>query len=107
MYKFKIIDISKANIYMGYDSELFCYFPGVNKSYYSGSPTSPTRVGYNFALNKTVYYPTIRNWYDAGVKGTGLSTFVSTYTFAGTGGIGSTISQAILDYKSIDFSGNI
>lgn len=100
-YKFDIIDINKWMIYLAYDTELMCHFPGERKSYHQGPPSSSTLLGYNFDTNETVYYASIRSWFDAGRQGTGFTTFVSTYVFSGVGNIGATISQSILDDKNV------
>ena len=84
-------------MYLGFPSELFCNYPGTYKSYYNGSPSSSSRVGYDFSKNKTIYFPTIRQWYDFAIRGDGLTTFVSTYIFAGGGSFGSTMSQSFID----------
>lgn len=83
-------------MYLGFGTDLFCQFPANQKSYHSGPPSSTSRVGYNFELNETVYYPSLRSWYEAATEAAGFTTFVSTYIFAGNG-IGATIGQAILD----------
>ena len=99
LYEFEIIDIRKSLIYIGWYSELFCdyYIGNSGKSYYTRSPSSTSRVAYDFVNNRTIYYPSLRSWYDKGTKENGLTTFVSTYVFADAGSIGATISKAFKD----------
>ena len=81
---------------MGFYSELFCFYPAQNKSYFAGPTTSSSRYGYNFDTNQKIYLATIRQWFDWGSKNSGLTTYINTYLFAG-GTIGATMSKAFLD----------
>ena len=100
LFKFGIIDLYKDLLYLGFPSELFWNYSATIKSYYKGSPSSSSNVGYDFDTNRTIYFPTIRQWYDLANRGAGLTTFVSTYIFAGGGSFGSTMSQAFLDSEN-------
>lgn len=98
LYEFDIIDVKKDMIYIGFYSELFWdHQTNSKKSYYTGAPSSTSRVGYDFEKNSSIYFPTIRSWFDVGSQGNGFTTFVSTYIFAGSGSIGATLSVAFTD----------
>ena len=81
---------------MGFYSELFWFYPAQNKSYFAAPTTSSSRYGYNFETNQKIYFATIRQWFDWGSKDSGLTTYISTYLFAG-GAIGATMSKAFMD----------
>jgi len=49
-----------------------------------------------FMSNQSIYFPSIRGWFELAVKKTGLTTFASTYVFA-NGDIGATLSQSFND----------
>ena len=95
-YNSSIIDVQKDAYYIGFYSELFWYYPGTNRSYFVGEPSSLTRNGYNFDRNKKAYLPSVRDFFDGASKETGLTTYISTLLFAG-GNFGATLSKAILD----------
>ena len=96
LFSTDIIDTNKDLIYLAFNSELFCHYPDIPKSYHNGSPSSTTRVGYNFETNSAVYQPTMRSWYEAGVEESGLTNIIPTYVFSGNG-IGATLSKAFQD----------
>ena len=95
-YNSSIIDVQKDSYFIGFYSELFWYYPGTNRSYFVGEPSSLTRNGYDFDRNKKVYLPSVRDFFDGASKETGLTTYISTLLFAG-GNFGATLSKAILD----------
>ena len=97
LYQFEIIDSNKETIYIGWYSELFWdYHIEVNKtkSYYYRYPDSSSRVAYNFTNETSIFIPSLRLWFDKSTQGSSLTTFVSTYVFAGSGNIGATLSMA-------------
>ena len=103
LYQFEIIDSNKETIYIGWYSELFWdYHIEVNKikSYYYRYPDSSSRVAYNFTNETSIFIPSLRLWFDKSTKGSSLTTFVSTYVFAGSGNIGATLSMAFENSKN-------
>ena len=88
--------MQKDAYYIGFNSEMFWYYPGTNRTYLIGEPTSSTRNGYNFDKNKKIYIPSVRDFFDGAAKEAGLTTYISTLLFAG-GNYGATLSKAIFD----------
>ena len=95
-YNSSNIDMQKDSYYIGFYSEMFWYYPGTNRTYHLGEPTSLTRNGYDFDKNKKIYIPSVRDFFDGAAKEAGLTTYISTLLFAG-GNFGATLSKAIFD----------
>ncbi|CAI2360597.1 unnamed protein product [Moneuplotes crassus] len=97
-----LLQMNKTLIFIGFYTELFCEYAASNIQYYRGPPIEKEeRHGYNFEKDEQVFFPSIRKWFDKGIKESGLTTFVGTYVWAGHDGkIGSTLSQAFLDTDS-------
>ena len=95
-YNSSNIDMQKDSYYIGFYSEMFWYYPGTNRTYHLGEPSSLTRYGYDFDKNKKIYIPSVRDFFDGAAKEAGLTTYISTLLFAG-GNFGATLSKAIFD----------
>jgi len=101
MFDFKVLSITKFMYYIGFDTELLCQSPSAYKNYHIGPPSSTSRIGHDFEKNSSVYFTSIRSWYDAALQQTGFASYVSTYIFASSGNVGSTLSQTVLDSYNV------